>query len=183
MKIQKSKITIILIFIAVFFLDWFIIEPEIKQSYLNQDIWKFENNSWKYSVITFLLIYISFLIYKLYNSKYNKAGLTVFLFYLCLPSAFLAFCLNSLTENTTLYFNSIYHKENLKKEYLIQRYDTNKVFQLYDKKDEIIVSKRELDKIDLIRKMGNLKSLYELQNNDTIIINYGIGFLKTKYFK
>jgi hypothetical protein len=71
----------------------------------------------------------------------------------------------------------------LEKEYVLQKYEQNKVFQLYDNKNEIIARKKELDRIDLGRKSKNLKSIYELNNNDTVIVKYQIGFLKTKYFE
>ncbi len=182
-KISKSKIITLLIFIGIICLDWFILEPEIKKTYLNHDIWDFENNSWQYCLITFFLIYISLVLYKLIKSKYKKSGLLVVLIYLSLPSAFFALSLTNFTENITLYINSFYHNGNLKKEYLIQRYEKNKVFHLYDNDNEIIFSERELNKINEIRKSKNLVSLYSMKNNDTIIISYRIGFLETKYLK
>ena len=103
--------------------------------------------------------------------------------YITIPCALLAYCLSPLTENTTLYLNSLYDKTRLEKVYVMQRHDTNKVLQFRDKAEEIIVFKSDLHKIDALRKKKNLKSLYELKNKDTIHVHFTLGFLEVKYLE
>ncbi len=169
------------LFIMLFCFDWFEMKPRINEKYLNQDLWDFEKGSWKFSLITFVLIYLGAVIFKRLKSNNSDKKSVVSYLSLLIPTALLAFLMNGLTERTTLYLNSFYHKKTIKKEYIIQRYDNNGVFQLFDEKDEIIALTKELDGINSKRKSKNLVSLYELNNNEKVVVEYQIGFLKTKY--
>lgn len=183
MTISKSKIYTIVIFITLFSFDWFVMKPRIKEKYLNQDVWNFEKYSWKYSLIAFGLIYLGFVVLKKIKSKNSNGNSVISYVYLLFSIALLGFFFNGLTERTTLYLNSLYNKKTIEKEYIIQRYDNNGIFQLYDEKDEVIASTSELDRINSKRKSKNLIPIYDLKNNEKIIVEYQIGFLNTKYFE
>lgn len=181
MRISKSRILFISFFITLFYLDWFILKPIIKEKYLRNDIWEFENHSWIFSTVTFFIFLTLLLFYLKYKSKDKKAKWLNLIITSTLYSLVFTICLNRTTNRAMLYLNTNFHNKTLKQEYIIQRYDTNNVFQLFDGNDEIIGWKRKLKRIDSMRKNKNLTSIYNLKNNDTIIINYQKGFLKIKY--
>lgn len=183
-KKYKSRIILLIILGSLFYLDWFHFTPIIEKIYLNDDIQIFEKNSWKYSLITFSIICIFYIMHRLLKPKRYKNTWYTFSFFLILHSTILSYCLNPFIDSTILYLNTFYKKKTFKTKYLVQRHDSNKVFQLYNQnKDQIIYSEENLNKIDSLRNNQNLKSIYNLKNNDTIIINYQIGFLDTKYLK
>ena len=95
----------------------------------------------------------------------------------------ITYCSKGLIDDLLLYLNTKINVENYTKNYVVLRYDPDKVFHIYDKKNEFIVFDEQLKKIDSIRMKKNLKSLYKLQNNDTLNIEYKVGLLKVKYLE
>ena len=183
MRISKSRIIYTIFFGAIFCFDWFIMKPHVNEKYLTRDRWNFEFDSWKYTLISVIIVYLFFVSYSLFSSiKSSKKSIFHYIF-LLIPTLLFVFVLDFFIERTALYLNTMFDNDILEKEYVLQKYEQNKVFQLYDNKNEIITGKKELDRIDLGRKSKNLKSIYELNNNDTIIVKYQIGFPKTKYFE
>ncbi|MFB3388469.1 hypothetical protein [Flavobacterium sp. LAR06] len=96
---------------------------------------------------------------------------------------FTVFFSKRLTDDVLLYFNSKIKVEEISKDYVVLRNDENKVFHIYDKRSEFISFDDQLNKIDSLRIKSNLKSLYKLENNDTLQVHYKIGFLKVKYLE
>jgi len=183
MKITKSNIIYTVIFIAIFCVDLFVMKPYVDEKYLYRDLWDFELDSLQYTIISAFIICLSLILYRVISSiKLNKKSIPVYII-LLIQTVFFILVFDSLIERSALYFNTLFIKENLKKEYVLQKHKDNKAFILFDNKNEIITGIRTLERIDLERKSKKLKSIYKLNNNDTIIINYKIGFLKTKFLE
>ena len=179
MKISKSKLITYYIIAALIIFKIFFLNPFLKKIYFSDDIRDFEENSWEYSFILSSIVLVIAIIFalkrKLTNRKFFINCIIVFLL--------VALFTKGLTDDLLLYFNSKINIENYTKNYIVLRYDPNKVFHIYDKKNEFIVFDEQLKKIDSIRLKRNLKSLYKLQNNDTLNVEYKRGFLKVKYLE
>ena len=179
MKISKSKLITYLIIAALIIFKIFFLNPFFKKIYFSDDIRDFEENSWEYSFILSSIVLVIAIIFalkrKLTNRKFFINCIIVFLL--------VALFTKGLTDDLLLYFNSKINIEKYTKNYIVLRYDPNKVFHIYDKKNEFIVFDEQLKKIDSIRLKRNLKSLYKLQNNDTLNVEYKRGFLKVKYLE
>ena len=163
MKLSKSKVISFLIISALISFQIFFLNPFLKRIYFSDDIRNFEENSWKYSFILPSILLITAIIFAIRRKLANRK---IFINYII---AFLLITLFSkgLTDDLLLYLNSKINVENYTKNYIVLRYDPNKVFHIYDKKNEFIVFDEQLKKIDSVRLKRNLKSLYNLQNNDT----------------
>ena len=179
MKISKSKLITYLIIAALIIFKIFFLNPFLKKIYFSDDIRDFEENSWEYSFILSSIVLVIAIIFALKRKLRNRK------FFINCIIVFLLFALftKGLTDDLLLYFNSKINIENYTKNYIVLRYDPNKVFHIYDKKNEFIVFDEQLKKIDSIRLKRNLKSLYKLQNNDTLNVEYKRGFLKVKYLE
>ena len=179
MKLSKYKVILLLTIVVIFSFKIFFLSPHIKEIYFSDDVRNFEKNSWKYSFILASII-ITILIFYGVKRKLENRKLFIYcmlLFYL------ITFSSKGLTDNLLLYFNSKIKVENYTKNYVVLRHDPNKVFHIYDKKNEFITFDNQLSKINSIRLKRNLKSLYSLKNKDTLNIEYKIGFLKVKYLE
>lgn len=181
MKILKYNLFKIAFLALVVVADLFFLEPFVKEKYLAFDLANFDHY-WKCFLITFAIIYISLIFYKTIIAKDSRMILASSIFFI-LPSFLLAFFFQDLTENLILSLNVNYEKAAFQKEYTIQRYEHNKVFQLYDNDNEIIADKDELDRIEELRKSNHLSSPYDLKNGDTINLSFAKGYLDIKYLK
>ena len=99
----------------------------------DNDIWEFENHSWIFSTVTFFIFLTLLLFYLKYKSKDKKAKWLNLIITSTLYSLVFTICLNRTTNRAMLYLNTNFHNKTLKQEYIIQRYDTNNVFQLFAK--------------------------------------------------
>ncbi len=164
----------IIVALQVFYLD-----PYVKGKYFYSDIDAFKKESCKYSFVLPSILFIIFLIIGLKKNVINKT----FFFSIFVVFLFVVISSKRLTDNVLLYFNSKTKAEKISKNYVVLRNDENKVFHIYDNKKEFILSEDLLNKIDSIRLKRKLKSLYKLRNNDTLKIEYKIGFLNVKYLE
>ena len=178
-KLSNASLTLYLIVGIVVILQVFLLDPYIKEKYFFSDIDAFKKESWKYSFVLLSILFIIFLIIGLRKKVIDKT------FFFSTFVLFLVVAISSkrLTDNVLLYFNSKTKAEKIIKDYIVLRNDENKVFHIYDNKNEFILSEELLRKIDSLRFKRNLKSLYKLQNNDTIKVEYKIGLLDVKYFE
>lgn len=177
MKLSKSRILFYLIVIVIFLFDLMILKPIVDEKYFYYDIDNFKDSSWNYSVILFVILFLSFIIYISKKSLLTKVNFFYGLFLIGL----LAFSLKGLNDNLLLYLNTKIDSKKTLKTFSVIRYDPNKVFHIYDNKNEFIVFQGNLRKIDSLRKVRKLKSLFLLQNKDTIKVPFKEGFLNIKY--
>lgn len=176
MKISKSVIISYMFLLLIVCLQILFLIPLVQDLYLDVDVRNFKENSWKYTLVFFIAVVLVVGFYALKRNVLNKgfalnAAMLLFLLY---------FVGKSPINNLLLYLNSKVNVSYITKTYTVSRYDANKNLLIYDKKDEII-SDSGLDKIDSIRLSKNQKSLFELNNKDTLNVGYKIGFLKVKF--
>ena len=182
MKVKRSKFKVILVLLTIGVLTSFrifVIAPLIDEIYFSDDVSNFEESSWKYSFILASII-VTILLFYAVKRKLEKRKLFIYsivLFFL------ITFSFKRSTDGLLLYFNSKIKVEKYTKNYVVIRYDPNKVFHIYDRNTEFITFDDQLSKINAIRLKRKLKSLYSLQNKDTLNIEYKIGFLKVKYLE
>lgn len=179
MKISKSKVISFIVIGIIISIQIFFLAPYLKKIYFYDDVRNFEKNSWKYSLVLSSLIIIFMIVYAVKRKLLSRN----FLINCSMFFVLFNFFSKGLTDDLLLYFNSKINVENYTKNYVVLRYDPNIVFHIYDKKNEFIVFDEQLKKIDSIRLKKNLKSLYKLQNNDTLNIEYKVGILKVKYLE
>lgn len=179
MKLSKSTLVQYLIIGALIILQFFFLDPYIKEKYFYSDVDAFKNESWVYSFILPSIFAVIIIVIGFKRKILNRT----FLFGTSILFLFIAFFSKRLTDDILLYFNSKIKVEEINKDYVVLRNDENKVFHIYDKKSEFISFDDQLNKIDSLRIKSNLKSLYKLENYDTLQVHYKIGFLKVKYLE
>lgn len=179
MKISKYRLSAYLIVGFILSLNLFILKPILKDTYYTDDIFAFERNSWKYTIGISLIIFVVFTFFALKKNKSNKNFMIVNLMSIPLIALFG----KGIIDDALLYANLKIKTEKYTKSYVVLRQDLNKVFHIYDNQKEFIVSDEQLKKIDSIRIKNGLESLYRLQNNDTLNINYKRGLLNVKFLK
>ena len=178
MKISKSKIIYLVVLITYLCFDWFIMTPHINKKYLASDIPNFEFY-WEFIIVSFIVVYVSLILYSL--KTFRK---TIFQYFsLLIPTVLIVYFFNFLINSPALYFNTNFYKETLVKEYIIIKDNQSQTTILLGEDNEMIGRITDLYKIDLIRKRNKLNSVFDLNNNDSIIVNYRIGFLKSKYLE
>ena len=177
MKISKSKIIVVSLFLTVLLIDWNFLSPYVNQKYLESDIRDFESNTLKLLLLKTLIVWI-FLntVYFLSEFKeyikdfFSLGNFTVMFIY----SFFLLFFFNSSCDNFLFYFNTKYNSKQFTEKYVIKSFKPNKVFFIKNN-SEVIIYREGLRKIDLQRKKLGLKSIHNFKNNDSITVNYAIG--------
>lgn len=179
MKLSKSTIIAYFVIGVLIILQFFFLDPYIKEKYFYIDVAAFKNESWSYSFILPSILVVIFIIIGFKRKIINRT----FLFATSVLFLFSVFFSKRLTDDILLYFNSKIKIEKISKNYVVLRNDENKVFHIYDKKSEFISFDDQLNRIDSLRIKRNLKSLYKLENNDTLQVHYKIGFLKVKYLE
>lgn len=179
MKLSKSTLITYFIIGILILAQFFFLSPYVKGKYSYNDIQLFKKESWLYSFILPFLLFLFLIIIGWRKKMIVKTyGLYFFILFI-----FVSFYSKRLTDDILLYFNTKIKVEKISKDYIVSRNDENKVFHLYDNKSEFILSNELLNKIDSLRFKRNLKSLYQLKNNDIIKVEYEIGFLKVKYLE
>lgn len=179
MKISKYKLSAYLIVGIIISLNLFVIKPILKDNYFTDDVFDFKRNSWKYTIGISLIIFVVFTIFAFKKNKLNRN----FIIFNLMSITLITFFGKGIIDGALLYANLKIKTEKYTKTYIVLRHDLNKVFHIYDNKTEFIVSDEQLKKIDAIRINNSLKSLYNLQNNDTLNINYKRGLLNVKFLK
>lgn len=179
MKLSKSNLIVFLVVGILVVLQIFFLHPYIKGKYFYSDIDAFKKESWKYSFILPSMLFVIVIILGFKNNMLNKT----FLFSTFGLFLFVVFYSKRLTDDVLLCLNSQIKVEKFSKYYIVLRNDQNKVFHVYDNKNEFVFSEEFLNKIDSLRLKRNLKSLYTMQNNDTIRVTYKIGFLTLKFLE
>jgi hypothetical protein len=179
MKISKYRLLAYLIFGMIVSLDIFVLNPILKENYFRDDISEFEENSWKYSIVISLILFITFTLFALKKNRLNKS----FIVYNLMAVSLIAVFGKGLIDDALLYVNLKIDVKKYSKQYVVLRHDPNKVFHIYDNKNEFIVFEEQLKKIDSTRIKRNLTSVYNLQNNDTLNVDYKVGLLNVKFLK
>ena len=179
MRISRKKLIVYLIVGILISVDFFILKPILKENYFSDDIFDFEKNSWKYTIGISLFLFALSVVYAF---KKNILNLNFIIYNFIVVSLF-AFFGKALIDDALLYANLKIETKKYIKSYVVLRYDPNKVFHIYDNKSEFIVVEEQLKKIDSIRIRKRLKSLYRLQNNDTLNVDYKTGLLNIKFLK
>jgi hypothetical protein len=173
MRISREKLIAYLLIAILISVNLFVLKPILKENYFSDDIFDFEKNSWKYTIGISLVLFIAFTVYAF---KKNILNLNFIIYNFIVVSLFALFG-KALIDDALLYANLKIETKKYTKSYVVLRYDPNKVFHIYDKKSEFIVYEEQLKKIDSIRLKKRLKSLYSLQNNDTLNVDYKTGLL------
>ncbi|NHM04764.1 hypothetical protein [Flavobacterium celericrescens] len=179
MKISKNRIVAYIVLIAIFCTHIFILRPYIKEKYFDIDIRNFKEISWKYSLLFLSVLLISFLIYG-YRKKIISVGYT---FTMLLVVALFGFLFKSITDDFLLFLNSKINLENHTKGYHVVTDSSNKVFHIYENKNEFITSPEHLNKIDSLRILKKYPSLYKFKNGDTLNVEYKLGLFNVKFLE
>ena len=178
MKNLKTKdIILTLIVIAIFFVPFFIIQPYTEKIYLNEDINYFkEYHFWKIYFLGWSLVLISFIIFK-YKFTLERFAM-IFFYFICFYLTF-----QRIGTHTFLYINQIFQTKTERKVYKL--YNDKKYLQLFldDEKEDNLIFKDEIDKINIVRKKKNLKEIQDLPTHDSVCVDYKVGIFGIKYLK
>jgi hypothetical protein len=179
-KISRFSVLSFIFWSSLMLINFFYFQPFVDNTYFHSDVLFFKNDSWKYSIIVFILILIVFVVY---GFKTNMIKIRIWNFaLLALISFFLSSLLKNFTDNFLLYINKKISHKSILIVYKVIENKENEVFELYDYKN-FITYKEELDKINNQRINNNLKSVYDYKNNDTLQVSFNYGFLKVKYLE
>lgn len=179
MKISKSKIVAYSVIIVIFCIEIFILNPYIKDKYFTIDILNFKENSLKFSLLLPFVVLVFFLFYGFRKKIINL----VYIFSVLLVSMLFGFFFKSITDNFLLFLNSKIKLESHTKTYHVVSDKTNKIFHIYENKEDFITSLEQLDKIDSLRIIKKYPSLYKLKNGDTLKVTYKKGLFNVKFLE
>ena len=178
MKNLKTKdIILTLIVIAIFFVPFFIIQPYIEKIYLNEDINYFkEYHFWKIYFLGWSLVLIFFIIFKY---KFTLERFAIILFY------FICFYLTfqRIGTHTFLFINQIFQTKTERKVYKLYNDKRYLQFFLDDEKNNNLIYKDEIEKINIVRKKKNLIEIQDLPTHDSVCVDYKVGIFGIKYLK
>jgi hypothetical protein len=178
-KINYYQIIPYLITTLVVLLNVLVLRPYVNLYYDDKQVIEFKKSSWFFTIVLALLLLIALIIYAYKKRKLNKPFLLNSLF----VAVLFAFFIKIWIDDALLYINSKFDNGTIAKSYTIRKYEDLDAPLIYDNKKEILFSKDQLEKIEATRKMKNLKSIYSLNDKDTININFKTGFLKINYLE
>ena len=179
MKISKYRLVTYLVFIAIFCSHIFVLGPYIKEKYFHPDVHDFKEVSWKYSLQISFIVLILFFVY-----GYRKKIISIrYTFSILIVATLFGFFFKSITDDFLLFLNSKFNIECQTKVYHVVSDKTNKIFHIYEDRNEFITSSEELNKIDSLRILKKHPSIYKLQNGDTLNVQYKIGLFKVKFLE
>lgn len=179
MKISKYRIVTYLVFITIFCTHIFLLNPFINEKYFDIDVRNFKDVSWKFSLLLPIALLIFFLVYG-YKKKIISIGYT---FSILLLATLFGFFFKSITDDFLLFLNSKINIESHTKVYHVVSDNTNKIFHIYENRNEFITSPEQLNKIDSLRILKNNPSLYKLQNGDTLNVEFKLGLFNVKFLE
>lgn len=181
MKKLLSKLPLFVFFLALYALDWLAIEPYIESKYLRADLLEYNQNTWKFYVFFFAIVYVIFMIFVIRTEKKEKSILIIALNSMIILS-FLFFLVKSPINRINLIVNTLSTQETFQETYTISHRGLNNVSLYATSKESVILFDEELNAIEEIRKERQLTSLYDLKDKDTITIDFAKGYLDMKYF-
>ncbi|EJL71874.1 hypothetical protein [Chryseobacterium populi] len=174
-KILKSQVIFLIITGLFFCVFIFLFEPTIKEKYLDSDLSTFKDDSWKYTIIPFIFLLIVYLFLIIKSKRKDFSNLPLVILFLTLG----CFGLRGLIDKFLLYVNTQTEKEKVVRIYEVINHKEQQVFWLKSK--TFIHSDNEIDKINNYRIKKNLKSVFELKTNDTIIVTLKRGIMDVSY--
>lgn len=124
-KISKSQIIFYIIIIAFFSVYSFILKPIIKERYLYADLKNFEDSSWKYTIITFIILLISILFVTLKSKTKDLSNLPIVILVLGL-SCFMG--LHHPINYILLFVNTHTGKEKITRKYQVVNHKEYQIF-------------------------------------------------------
>lgn len=176
-KISKSQIVFLAILISLFSIYSFILKPIIRERYLDSDLKNFEDDSWKYTIITFiiLLIIILFAIIKSKTKDLSNLPIVILVLgWVCFMG------LHHPINYVLLFVNIQTGKEKITRKYEVVNHKEYSVFWLNANKNSIH-DDQDLNKVNTYRVKKNLKSVFEMKNNDTIVVPFKKGIMDINY--
>jgi hypothetical protein len=181
MKLSKSDILPNIIITAIICLYIFLLKPLTEEPYLEKYIGDFKDRSWKYTIGLCLLLYLLAIVLFL---KMNEITDRLYLF--VAPLAFLffsSFIIKGIIDHVLLYSNTLTGNQQITESYTVLKGDQNEIIYLIDSKKNAISNEDDIAKIDAIRKAKNQKSLFLLEDDDTLHVTYKTGFFNVKFIE
>lgn len=182
-RIDKKTIVFYGLFILLFFILNFYLQPLIKREYLQDDIEKFNDNvSWKIHLIIWSCILLFVLLFKAKTIQSKGEAILGFLFLIIFTFVFFT----KIITNLSLYVNqlTIRGKEKEVLSVYAEKIKQEKYIHLSGNKISINDFDEEiLEKIDEIRNLNRVRPLNEISNRDTINVVFKQGLFGFKYLK
>lgn len=182
-KIDKNTIIFYSLFILLFVVLNFYVQPLVKREYLQDEINKFSDHfSWKINLIICSCILLFVLVFK--AKTIQSRGEAILVFLLLVIFTFIFF--TKIITNISLYVNQLAIKGKEKEVLSVytEKTEQGKYIHLSGNKISIHDSDDEnLEKIDEIRNKNRVKPLNEISNRDTINIVFKQGLFGFKYLK
>ncbi len=182
-KIDKNTIIFYSLFILLFVVLNFYVQPLVKREYLQDEINKFSDHfSWKINLIICSCILLFVLVFR--TKTIQSRGETILVFLLLVVFTFIFF--TNIITNISLYVNQLAIKGKEKEVLSVytEKTEQGKYIHLSGNKISIHDSDDEnLEKIDDIRNKNRVKPLNEISNRDTINIVFKQGLFGFKYLK
>ncbi len=182
-KIDKNTIIFYSLFILLFVVLNFYVQPLVKREYLQDEINKFNDHFlWKINLIICSGILLFVLVFK--TKTIQSRGEAILVFLLLVVFTFIFF--TKIITNISLYVNQLAIKGKEKEVLSVytEKTEQGKYIHLSGNKISIHDSDDEnLEKIDEIRNKNRVKPLNEIRNRDTINIVFKQGLFGFKYLK
>ncbi|MDN4012789.1 hypothetical protein QX233_09975 [Chryseobacterium gambrini] len=169
----------VIIFIIILLLQDFFLKPFVKNLYLSDDIKNFKEFSWKYTVSA--IIILAGIIIFISKKNVKPSSIPLILLALIVFGSGFYFAFHSLVDNSLLLINSETKKTEIIKVYEVVYHKGKKVFWLNN--ENSIHDKEDLQKINHYKVSKGLKSIFDLQNNDTVEVTFNKGWFDIDYLE
>lgn len=176
-KISKTQIISFIIFIIIFSIYDFVLKPIIRERYLYADLENFENGSWKYTIIIFIILLI-IMLFAIIKSKIKDLSNLPIVILVLGGVCFIG--LRHPINDLLLFVNIQTGKEKITRKYEVVNHKEQSVFWL-DANENSIHDNNDLDKVNKYRVEKNLKSVFEMKNKDTIVVLFKRGIMDINY--
>lgn len=167
-------IRLIMILIPVFCFDSFVLQPFLKDHYLEQDLRNFKDNSWKYILITFAIIIVVAAIF----ARVRKISEFIAV---CFISGAIILGFKSIFTRIFLFINTETEHSRMIQTYEIINHKEPQVLWLDAGEKKSIHDHNEIELIDKKRKSLGLQSISQHKTNDTVHVIYKKGIFNVNY--
>lgn len=167
-------LTLILLLVIIF-----IIEPKLDCYYLSD---KAEYISRPYYYLTFLILSLTLIGFWFFRKKLREFK-TNQIFGFIITVAIFSIFYQIITKDIILSINLLADKNTIEKEYRIVKYKPNKILLFNTSLNEVIRDSLIISRIDSKRIINKQISLFKLNDNDTLKVEFTKGLFGLEYLK
>ena len=179
LKDRYTQIVIIVTLILLFSISLFVIEPKLKQFYLEQEMDKY---FWVYYFVTFIIISISLIVFWYLKNTLKAIRIENVSGFIITVAVFSIFY-QTFIKDVVLSLNLLTYNDSVEKTFTIEKFDKDKMFLWNYKLHEMLEDSILINKINSKRIAEGKISVFNIENKDSIDVEFKKGLFGIEYFK